>query len=226
MERTFNVHEALKILKRHFITDNPQMVSRYIREGRLYAERATKKDGWKIKEDDLYEFIEEEKPGIVAIISVYDQYIDGLLIPKKNEKIMESDNVQTSIEQLSRKVEKLAQTVESLLVNKDVDTKVTEKENPHETKSYDEFISHLVGKKKINEIEKKQSEIELKQVYGVYYKDGKLRAEVKVLDGFMCPITHEVRKKFLPLLNGTFEVLYKMAKENRLGIKEVKIEET
>ncbi len=81
MEETLNIHEALKILKRHYITDNIQMVSRYIREGRLYGERTTRKDGWRIKEFDLYQFIDEEKPGIVEMVYVYDRHLESLNVP-------------------------------------------------------------------------------------------------------------------------------------------------
>jgi len=81
-DRILNAHEALKILKSHYITDNIQMVSRYIREGRLYAERASRKDGYKIKESDLYRFIEDERPMLPSIIYIYNQYVDGELIPK------------------------------------------------------------------------------------------------------------------------------------------------
>jgi hypothetical protein len=81
LEETLNIHEALKILKRHYITDNVQMVSRYIREGRLYGERTTRKDGWRIKEFDLYQFIDEEKPGIVEMVYVYDRHLESLNVP-------------------------------------------------------------------------------------------------------------------------------------------------
>ncbi|WP_026583987.1 helix-turn-helix domain-containing protein [Bacillus sp. J33] len=83
MERILNVHEAIRILKRHYITATPQSVSRYIREGRLYAEKASRKDGYKIKESDLYEFMDEEMPMIGEVMEIYDQFIDGELVPKR-----------------------------------------------------------------------------------------------------------------------------------------------
>lgn len=61
----------------------PQAVSRYIREGRLYAEKASRKDGYKIKESDLYEFIDEERPMIGEVMEIYDQFTDGELVPKR-----------------------------------------------------------------------------------------------------------------------------------------------
>ncbi|MDN4525503.1 hypothetical protein [Fictibacillus fluitans] len=81
MEKILNVHEAFKVLKKHYITDNFQLVSGYIRDGRLKGERATRKDGWKIKEDDLYDFIDEEKPGIVEMVYVFERYADTVLAP-------------------------------------------------------------------------------------------------------------------------------------------------
>lgn len=97
MDRIFNVHEAIRILKLHYIMATPQAVSRYIREGRLYAEKASRKDGYKIKESDLYEFIDEERPMIGEVMEVYDQFTDGELVPKRELPI--------------RKVEKIGQSL-------------------------------------------------------------------------------------------------------------------
>jgi hypothetical protein len=89
VERIFNVHEALQILKRHYITGNIQMVSNFIREGRLKGERASRKEGWMIKEYDLYDFIDEEKPGIVEIVYVYDKYSESVSVPTSEEFLFE-----------------------------------------------------------------------------------------------------------------------------------------
>ncbi len=65
------------------------MVSHFIREGRLKGERASRKDGWMIKEYDLYDFIDEEKPGIVEMVYVYDKYSESVSVPTSEEFLFE-----------------------------------------------------------------------------------------------------------------------------------------
>lgn len=88
MERMLNANEALVILKKHYITEDIQMVSRFIRNGRLIGEIDARKDGWRIKESDLYDFIDKEKPGIVEVMHVYDQYIKDLKVTTNAEEYL------------------------------------------------------------------------------------------------------------------------------------------
>lgn len=85
-ERIFSTSEALKILRKHYITDEIQMVTRYIRSGNLKAEKDTRKDGYRIREEDLYEFIEKEKPGMIEVIYTYEKYIEQLRVKSEPEK--------------------------------------------------------------------------------------------------------------------------------------------
>lgn len=88
-ERILNTSEALKILRKHYITDDIQMVTRFIRSGRLKAEKDTRKSGYRIREMDLYEFIEEEKPGMVQVIYTYEKYIEELRVNSEPEKYLQ-----------------------------------------------------------------------------------------------------------------------------------------
>ncbi|WP_345243222.1 hypothetical protein [Pontibacillus salipaludis] len=76
MSRILNIHEAVNILNKHYVTDSAQMVSRWIREEKLPADRSdNRKIGWQILEDDLYDFISERNPGIVEIIAWYEENV-------------------------------------------------------------------------------------------------------------------------------------------------------
>ncbi|MGE7604017.1 hypothetical protein ACQKL5_16215 [Peribacillus sp. NPDC097675] len=88
-EQILNTSEALKILRKHYITDEIQMVTRFIRSGRLKAEKDTRKNGYRIREEDLYEFIEEEKPGMVQVIYTYEKYIEQLHVKSEPEKYIQ-----------------------------------------------------------------------------------------------------------------------------------------
>jgi archaellum component FlaC len=81
----YNVHQALKILQQYYITDSIQMVTRWIREGKIRAERSeNRKEGWRIHHDDLFEFIEEQRPGLPEIMSVYEWYVENAFSPMVN----------------------------------------------------------------------------------------------------------------------------------------------
>ncbi|QOR67285.1 hypothetical protein IM538_03865 [Cytobacillus suaedae] len=73
---TYNVHQAIRLLNNYYITDSIQMVTRWIRQKRIKAERSEyRKDGWNISHDDLFDFIEEMRPGLPQIIEAYEAYI-------------------------------------------------------------------------------------------------------------------------------------------------------
>lgn len=62
--REYSVKEAAIIFKEYYITASEERVTRWIRDGRLPGSRTTnRKIGWKIREDDLYEFINYLRPG-------------------------------------------------------------------------------------------------------------------------------------------------------------------
>ncbi|GMO01105.1 helix-turn-helix domain-containing protein [Parageobacillus thermoglucosidasius] len=74
----YDVHQALKILQQYYITDSIQMVTRWIREGKIKAERsANRKEGWRIHHDDLFEFIEEQRPWLPEVMGVYEWYVEN-----------------------------------------------------------------------------------------------------------------------------------------------------
>lgn len=65
MTRWYNVNEALEILKSYDITSSKQMITRWLREGKILGEvSANRKEGWRIHEKDLEDFIERMKPGL------------------------------------------------------------------------------------------------------------------------------------------------------------------
>ncbi|PEO46718.1 hypothetical protein CN563_13170 [Bacillus sp. AFS026049] len=83
--REYNVHEVLSILQKYYITDSQQMVTRWIRAGKINGIRSeNKKEGYRIYEEDLFDFIEEQRPGLPSIFEVYEEYIKNLN-PNNNE---------------------------------------------------------------------------------------------------------------------------------------------
>lgn len=90
MERYYNVHEVLNILRKHYVTYSLQMVTRFIRDGKLKAERSEyRKEGYRIKESDLYDFIDHHHEGLVPIMAFYEDAVDRLEVEYPRKKAPE-----------------------------------------------------------------------------------------------------------------------------------------
>ncbi|PAL14825.1 helix-turn-helix domain-containing protein [Peribacillus simplex] len=131
--REYNVHEVLSILQKFYITDSQQMVTRWIREGKIYGIRSeNKKEGYRIYEDDLFDFIEEQRPGLPSIFEVYEEYIKKLNpnyielteqpIDKEQKGFIdtEENNEATEFNHLKEQLEKLENTIMDLQEEKHV----------------------------------------------------------------------------------------------------------
>ena len=221
----FNVHEALKILKRHYVTDNIQMVSRFIREGRLVGERGTRKDGWKIKESDLYDFIDEEKPGIIEMVYIYDKYSESVFVPTSEDYLSKKKKLHVKVnEQLDEPLSIQNENTPDVLHSantKEVDIdgishKVAKKKKiKYEKVTYDKFCEILKKNNVISQDESITLIEELKLVYFVYYdQTTTLREEILCDNGFYsCPLLpDQTQKTFLPLLKNSAPKLLEKAK--------------
>ncbi|HWL23483.1 MAG TPA: hypothetical protein VNR38_07005 [Ureibacillus sp.] len=92
--REYNVHEVLAILQKYYITDSQQMVARWIREGKIQGIRSeNRKEGYRVSEDELFEFIEEQRPGLPSIIEVYESYVKQLKPDFQEENITETQEI-------------------------------------------------------------------------------------------------------------------------------------
>ena len=63
---TYSVNEVFKRLKALKITSNEESVRRWLRTGKLKGYQNSKKQGWKIREEDLQQFINERLPDFNA----------------------------------------------------------------------------------------------------------------------------------------------------------------
>ncbi|CAM5219127.1 hypothetical protein UACE39S_03225 [Ureibacillus acetophenoni] len=92
--REYNVHEVLAILQKYYITDSQQMVARWIREGKIQGIRSeNRKEGYRVSEDELFEFIEEQRPGLPSIMQIYDSYVRQLKPEFQEENITEKQEI-------------------------------------------------------------------------------------------------------------------------------------
>lgn len=92
--REYNVHEVLAILQKYYITDSQQMVARWIREGKIQGIRSeNRKEGYRVSEDELFEFIEEQRPGLPSIMQIYECYVRQLKPEFQEENITENQEI-------------------------------------------------------------------------------------------------------------------------------------
>ena len=59
---TYSVKEVFKRLKSLKITSNEESVRRWLRTGKLKGYQNSKKEGWRVREEDLQRFIDERMP--------------------------------------------------------------------------------------------------------------------------------------------------------------------
>ncbi|MBS4171812.1 helix-turn-helix domain-containing protein [Bacillus sp. FJAT-49736] len=165
--REYNVHEVLAILQKYYITDSQQMVTRWIREGKIRAVRTdNRKDGYRVAEDDLFDFIEEQRPGLEMVMNgYYDHYIKDVrlnLFKEENSPVLldKDDEDEDEDEQASNE--------EKDTELNDVKSKITELENKFNIlqKSLNKVIEqnkqvlakndhHLVDKEMLNQLNDK-----------------------------------------------------------------------
>ncbi|MEC2074466.1 hypothetical protein [Alkalihalophilus marmarensis] len=105
----YDIHETLRILRKFYITEDIQSVTRWIRAGEIYADPITnKKLGYRVKHEDLFEFINKKRPGLPEIMEVYDDYIkngqiSSVTLETSNETHYEKDNYEEG--EIEQKVE-------------------------------------------------------------------------------------------------------------------------
>lgn len=68
--KTYSVDEVFEQLKLYKITTNEESVRRWLRTGKLVGYRNSKKEGWRVREEDLLQFINARMPGFNKTIDL------------------------------------------------------------------------------------------------------------------------------------------------------------
>ncbi|MGH0855532.1 DNA-binding protein [Bacillus pacificus] len=95
MARWINVQEAMKILEENYIKVSYKTFTDWLRKLEISAVPSeNRKEGWSIREEDLFEFIDKKRPGLRQILQEYQYLIQDIndvkqqvqvLFHKKNE---------------------------------------------------------------------------------------------------------------------------------------------
>lgn len=114
------MHQSLNILKKYYITDSMQMVTRWIRQGKIRGERSeNRRDGYSISHVDLFEFIEEERPGLSSIMAIYEEYQEKEVPKEITAKIYNRfddciDNNEESLQEKEEEIQKLNDALQEI----------------------------------------------------------------------------------------------------------------
>lgn len=187
-----NVYEVLDILKKYYITESEQMVTRWIREDKIKATRTdNRKEGWEINESDLYAFIDNLRPGL------QQTYQENEILKEENKKLSEiSNNVGFEIEQQQLSIEDL--------------------DNQHNQVKYGKIDYFLLEKvffasEELAYISKNEQDHKFKSFYNLFFDNDKLKPEIFDPDQnvYMCPITYRTFDYPKPLIKNAVKEFLK-----------------
>ena len=72
---TYSVNEVCKRLTLLKITTNEESIRRWLRTGKLKGYQNSKKEGWRVREEDLQQFIDERMPEFNTILVADEETI-------------------------------------------------------------------------------------------------------------------------------------------------------
>jgi hypothetical protein len=85
--KTYSVDEVFDMLKKYKITTNKESIRRWLRTGTIKGYQKSKKEGWRVREEDLQQFIAARTPNFNTTNDVNEEVIREKMwfeIVKKN----------------------------------------------------------------------------------------------------------------------------------------------
>ncbi|MEH7418981.1 hypothetical protein V7266_27510 [Neobacillus drentensis] len=176
--KEYNVHEILAILQKYYITDSPQMVTRWIREGKIQGIRSeNRKEGYRVSEEELFDYIEELRPGLPSIMEVYEDYVkklrnyysEDIERPKFHDEMPDKIESETNKKQHEKEIKELREQIINL-ENTLVDL---QEENQIIHMNMFEIVEQNNSLQKENLVLKEENGV-LTELYGIMDEENKL----------------------------------------------------
>ncbi len=208
--KKYTTEEALEILQKHYVTKSIQMVRRFIKEGKLEAERITDEKTGKrrfiIDEDSLMDFIEIKKPGMIEKVNMINEIkkdggtetnTSGNTVSFNEAHFQQTNELLTELVEISKiLVKKMDMLIDQN--SKETRTKKTVVKDQHATKTLEKFVKHI--EKKVKTADLANEEL-MKQAYSVYYdKSGVMKTNIKSNGEYKCPETGIKDSRFVNLI--------------------------
>lgn len=81
----YDINKTFDVLKKYKITTNIESVRRWLREGTIKGiPPKSRKEGWRVREEDLFEFIRERVPSFDAILELEGEDFNTTSVINKN----------------------------------------------------------------------------------------------------------------------------------------------
>lgn len=89
MTRWINVQEAMEILEEHYIKVSYKTFTDWLRKLEIPAiPSENRKEGWAIRQEDIFEFIEKKRPGLRQILQEYQNLIRDMSEVKQQVQVL------------------------------------------------------------------------------------------------------------------------------------------
>ncbi|RNA68800.1 hypothetical protein [Alteribacter keqinensis] len=160
--KRYTVREATEILAKYYIYVTPEKLTRMIRDEEIYGFRTeNRKDGYRIFEDDLYDYVDNLRPGLRTIFEVYEKSKDVNLQGNNSNGVKQSSDrelISVFIElkkALQEQPQMISEAITSSL-NKTLELQITSnKAEEKKNKSRNNLVTKYPKKDFIGECKKK-----------------------------------------------------------------------
>lgn len=96
MTKWINVQEAMGILEEHYIQVNYKTFTDWLRKLEIPAiPSENRKEGWAIRQEDIFEFIEKKRPGLRQILEEYDGLVKDIDQLKQQVQVLRGSREDT-----------------------------------------------------------------------------------------------------------------------------------
>lgn len=115
MTRWINVQEAMKILEENYIKVSYKTFTDWLRKLEIAAVPSdNRKEGWSIREEDLFEFIDKKRPGLRQILQEYHHLIQDVNDVKQQVQILFHNKKEGEVEYMEGRKSKTSDDINYL----------------------------------------------------------------------------------------------------------------
>ncbi|EMY8533569.1 helix-turn-helix domain-containing protein [Bacillus paranthracis] len=115
MARWINVQEAMKILEENYIKVSYKTFTDWLRKLEIAAVPSeNRKEGWSIREEDLFEFIDKKRPGLRQILQEYHHIIQDVNDVKQQVQALLHTKKEGEVEYIAGSQSKMSDDIKYL----------------------------------------------------------------------------------------------------------------
>lgn len=115
MTRWINVQEAMKILEENYIKVSYKTFTDWLRKLEIAAVPSdNRKEGWSIREEDLFEFIDKKRPGLRQILQEYQHLIQDINDVKQQVQALFHNKTEGEVEYMEGRKSKTGEHINYL----------------------------------------------------------------------------------------------------------------